>query len=166
MIGLETDSDGEITAWSAEHDGYLGLTPPLRHRRSVRLARQLRSLEIVDDLETTGGHPFRIAFLLGPAVDAQMAGSEVALSWAESGSESYATLSLPGGLSWALTRGGTDPPLGWYSQRFGEKQPTWALVGEGVCSGTGSDSIRTMLQFGVSTQPGPTPMNVATRGTR
>ena len=24
LIGLETDADGEVTAWSAEHDGYLG----------------------------------------------------------------------------------------------------------------------------------------------
>ena len=41
LLGLETDADGEVTAWSAEHDGYLGLTPPLRHRRSVRLVRRV-----------------------------------------------------------------------------------------------------------------------------
>ena len=38
LIELETDADGEVAAWSAEHDGYRALTPPLRHRRSVRLA--------------------------------------------------------------------------------------------------------------------------------
>ena len=148
LVGLETDADGEVTAWSAEHDGYLGLTPPLRHRRSVRLVRRLRRLEIVDDLETTGGHPFRLAFLLGPAVDAQMAGNEVGLTWTEGGSERCATLSLAGGLDWTLARGTTDPHLGWYSPRFGEKQATWALVGEGSCSRTGADSVRTVLQFG------------------
>jgi Heparinase II/III-like protein/Heparinase II/III N-terminus len=148
LIGLESDADGELTSWSAEHDGYLALTPPLRHRRSVRLVRRLRRLEIVDDLETTGGHPFRLAFLLGPAVDARMAGHEVGLTWTEGGSEKCATLSLPEVLTWTLARGATDPHLGWYSARFGEKQPTWALVGEGLCSQTGLDTVTTVLQFG------------------
>ncbi len=129
LIGLETDADGEVTSWSAEHDGYLGLTPPLRHRRSVRLVRRLRRLEIVDDLETTGGHLFRLAFLLGPAVDARMAGHEVGLAWSEGESEKYATLSLPEVLTWTLARGATDPHLGWYSPRFGRNNrrgPLWA----------------------------------------
>ena len=162
---LEMDADGEVAAWSAEHDGYLGLTPPLRHRRSVRLVRQLRRLEIVDELETTGRHLFRLAFLLGPAVDAQMLGNEVRLTWTENGSEKCATLALSGDLSWTLARGATDPLLGWYSQRFGEKQPTWALIGEGACTGTGSDTVRTVLQFEISTRLGPAPMKVATQGT-
>jgi hypothetical protein len=148
LIGLETDADGEITSWSAEHDGYLGLTPPLRHRRSVRLVRRLRRLEIVDELETTGDHPFRLAFLLGPAVEARMAGQEVALAWTEGESEKCATLSLPEVLTWTLARGATDPHLGWYSPRFGENHPTWALVGEGACSQTGLDTVTTVLQFG------------------
>jgi hypothetical protein len=153
LIGLESDADGEVTSWSAEHDGYLALAPPLRHRRSVRLVRRLRRLEIVDDLETTGGHPFRLAFLLGPAVDARMAGYEVGLTWTEGGSEKCATLSLPESLTWTLERGATDPHLGWYSPRFGEKQPTWALVGEGVCSRTGLDTVTTVLQFGHQPHP-------------
>ena len=37
-----------------------------------------------------------------------------------------ATLLLPDGLSWSLHRGETDPVLGWYSPRFGAKQPAWA----------------------------------------
>ena len=58
-----------------------------------------------------------------------------------------ATLSLPNGLSWSLSRGGTDPILGWYSSRFGEKQPAWAVIGEGACSRTGLDTYTTVLQF-------------------
>ena len=157
LIGLESDADGEVTSWSAEHDGYVALTPPLRHRRSVRLVRALRRLEIVDDLETTGGHPFRLAFLLGPAVDARMAGTQVALTWTDEGSEKCATLSVPEVLTWTLARGATDPHLGWYSQGFGEKQPTWALVGEGVCSQTGVDTLTTVLQFGYQPNEDPLP---------
>jgi hypothetical protein len=147
LIELETDADGEVAAWSAEHDGYRALIPPLRHRRSVRLAGRLRRIEIVDCLETTGGHAFRLAFHLGADIHAQMVGHSVDLTWSEGMSTRSATLSLPNGPSWSLSRGGTDPILGWYSPRFGEKQPAWAVIGEGACSGTGRDTYTTVLQF-------------------
>ena len=47
------------------------LNPPLSHRRSVRLVSGLRQLEIVDRLETTGEHGLRLAFHLGPDIDAR-----------------------------------------------------------------------------------------------
>jgi Heparinase II/III-like protein/Heparinase II/III N-terminus len=147
LIDLETDADGRVTAWSAEHDGYCALTPPLCHRRSVRLAGRLRRIEIVDCLETTGGHAFRVAFHLGPDIDAQMVGHGVDLNWSESASTRSATLTLPNGPSWSLSKGAADPILGWYSSRFGEKQPAWTVIGEGACSGTGIDTYTTVLQF-------------------
>ena len=148
LIELEADTvGGEVAAWSAEHDGYRALTPPLRHRRSVRLQSRLRRVEFVDCLETTGGHAFRLAFHLGPDIHARMAGHSVDLTWSDGTGTRSATLSLPNGPSWSLSRGATDPILGWYSSRFGEKQPAWALVGKGACSGTGSDTFTTVLQF-------------------
>ena len=57
---------GALTAWSAEHDGYRALNPPLRHRRSVELHSRLRRLEIVDCLETTGRHAFQAGVAPGP----------------------------------------------------------------------------------------------------
>lgn len=147
LIELETDPGGDAVAWSAEHDGYRALTPPLRHRRSVRLTSRLRRIEIVDCLETTGGHAFRLAFHLGPDIHARMVGRSVDLTWSEGMSTRSATLSLPKGPSWSLSRGATDPILGWYSSRFGERQPVWAVVGEGTCSGSGSDTYVTELQF-------------------
>ena len=44
LTELETGADGEATYWSAEHDGYASLTPPVRHRRSVRLAGRRRRI--------------------------------------------------------------------------------------------------------------------------
>ncbi len=147
LIKLETDADGAVTYWSAEHDGYRALNPPVRHIRSVRLARQLRRIEIVDRLETTGGHAFRLAYHLGPDISARMVQQGVELTWSNDTSTRSATLSLPDGLSWSLSKGDTDPVLGWYSSGFGEKQPTWVVVGEGTCSRADSDSYRTVLQF-------------------
>ena len=147
LIELETDVDGTVTYWSAEHDGYHSLTPPVRHVRSVRLASELRRIEIVDRLETTGGHAFRLAFHLGPDIRARMIDQGVELTWSNGTSTRSAELHLSTGPSWSLSRGEGDPVLGWYSSRFGEKQPTWAIVGEGTCSRAGSDTYTTVLQF-------------------
>jgi Heparinase II/III-like protein/Heparinase II/III N-terminus len=147
LIGLESDADGEVVAWSAEHDGYQVLSPPVWHRRTVHLASGLRRLEIVDHLETTGGHGLRLAFHLGPDIDAQMVGQNLELTWPDGGSARSATLMLSDGLSWALQRGETDPVLGWHSARFGAKEPAWAVIGEGTCTGASSDTHTTILQF-------------------
>jgi len=147
LIGLETAEDGEVVAWSADQDGYRVLNPPLRHGRSVRLVGQLRHLEIVDRLETTGKHGFRLAFHLGPDIDARMVGQNTELTWSDGPLRRNATLFLPVELSWSLHHGETDPVLGWYSRSFGAKQPAWALIGQGACSGSGSDTHTTVLQF-------------------
>ncbi len=147
LVQLEGDAGGNITAWSAEHDGYRTLNPPVRHHRTVRLDSPRQRLEIVDRLETTGRHAFRIALHLGPDIDARMVGHAVELTWSSGTSMRCASLCVPSGLSWSLTRGQTDPVLGWYSSHFGEKQPTWAVIGEGTCSGIGSDTFTTVLQF-------------------
>ena len=144
---LETNGEGEVTHWSADHDGYGTLTPPVLHRRSVRLASRDRRIEIVDCLETTGKHPFRLAFHFGPDVEARLVDRTVELMWSSGTSNRRATLSLPDGPAWLLERGGTDPILGWYSARFGEKQPAWAVIGQGACSGGGCDTLATVLQF-------------------
>jgi len=147
LTELETDADGRVTHWSAVHDGYRSLTPSVRHLRSVRLASRLRRIEIVDCLETAGVHPFRLAFHLGPDIHARMVERSIELTWSDGPSTRKAALHLPDGLSWSLSRGATDPILGWYSECFGEKRPAWAIVGEGACSQSGSDTYTTVLQF-------------------
>ncbi len=147
LMELESAKDGEVVAWSAAHDGYQSLNPPVRHCRSVRLASRLRQLEIVDRLETTGKHDLRLAFHLGPEVDVRMVGKNAELAWPDDLATRCARLILPDGLSWSLHRGETDPVLGWYSPSFGVKQPAWVLIGHGTCSGTGSDIHTTALQF-------------------
>ena len=69
----ETSSgDGEIELWSAEHDGYTALDPPATHRRTIRLDRVDRRFDIVDEIDTEGLHPLRMAFHFGPSVDAAL----------------------------------------------------------------------------------------------
>jgi hypothetical protein len=147
LIELEQGVHGEIIAWSAEHDGYRILNPPLCHRRSVRMLSRLRQLVIVDDLQSAGVHGLRMPFHLGPDIDARLVGQNAELTWVDGTSTRRATMSLPDGVSWSLHRGETDPVLGWYSPSFGTKQPAWSLVGQGACSGSGWDSYTTVLQF-------------------
>jgi hypothetical protein len=147
LIELEKDVDGEAIGWSAEHDGYRILNPPLSHRRSVRVVSRLRRLEIVDELQSAGEHGLRLTFHLGPDIDARMVGQNAELTWADGPSTRSATMFLAAGVSWSLHMGETDPVLGWYSPSFGIKQPAWTLVGQSACSGSGRDSHMTVLQF-------------------
>ena len=97
---------------------------------------QERRIEIVDLLETTGGHAFRLAFHFGPDIHARMVehGRRTHLVERQLG-ETVRRSTCPSGPSWSLSRGESDPVLGWYSSRFGEKEPAWTVVGEGTCSG-------------------------------
>ena len=60
-------------SWTAEHDGYLALDPPARHRRSVRLDRAARSRRD-HRRDRRRRHDLRLAFHLGPEVEAELDG--------------------------------------------------------------------------------------------
>jgi hypothetical protein len=121
---------GEVTGWTAEHDGYLSLDPPARHRRCVRLDREARTLDIVDEIDG-GSHDVRLAFHLGPEVHAELDGASAVLRWPAAPTAGAARLDLPRGLRWSLHRGETDPILGWYAPGFGRRIPAFTLVGRG-----------------------------------
>jgi hypothetical protein len=144
VIEAVVDTDGGNGSWTAEHDGYRRLASPAVHRRTVRLDRGHRRLEIVDRVESQGEHQWRLSFLLGPSVRATLDGCRAMLEWPGPDGEVSATLELPGRLLWTAHRGEVEPVIGWYSPRFGEKLPTTALVGTGTC---GSEEVVTGLQF-------------------
>ncbi|MEU6819774.1 alginate lyase family protein [Streptomyces atriruber] len=133
-------SDGGTSRWSAEHDGY----QPSVHRRRVELAAEQQELRIVDEVHGPR-RTVRLAFHLGPAITADLAGNRAALSWTRDGEERSAVLDLPGQLHWRTHRGESDPPLGWYSAGFGRKEPSTTLVGTG--SADGVQGFTTVLRF-------------------
>ena len=133
--------DGTVGEWSAEHDGYRSLNPPATHRRRVRLDRRARTVVITDDID--GGHRIRLAFHLGPDIDAELDGARAVLSWRESaagelsadahgaGVPRTALLELPSQLRWSLHKGETDPILGWYASGLGRRVPSYTILGQG-----------------------------------
>ena len=123
---ISVASDGAVAAWTGEHDGYR----PAVHRRSVRLDRAARVVEITDEI-SGGAHDVRVAFHLGPAVAASLTGAVAALAWPDAATSGTAELTLPAGLEWSLHRGETEPILGWYSAGLGHRVPAVTLLGQG-----------------------------------
>jgi hypothetical protein len=128
----EVVDTGEVAWWTAEHDGYLSLRPPAQHRRTVRLNRASRSIDIVDEIGG-GGHGVRLAFHLGPHVEAELNDAHAVLGWPGASTPGVARLELPPQLRWSLHRGETDPILGWYSRGLGQRIPAFTLLGFGQC---------------------------------
>lgn len=143
---LSVAADGDIDSWSAEHDGYLDLEPPALHRRTVRLSRGRRRIEILDRVNGAGEHFCRMAFHLGPSVRASLDGAVAHLEWTGADGPAGATLYLPGTLDWSSHLGETDPILGWYSPAFGDRQPIVTLLGSGTC-GPATGDLETVVQF-------------------
>ena len=133
---LAVADDGEVASWTGEHDGYR----PAVHRRSVRLDRAARVVEITDEI-SGGSQHVRMAFHFGPDVavsltaDASAVGAGAAavasLAWPDAVTPGSADLSLPAGLKWSLHRAETEPILGWYSAGLGHRVPAFTLLGQG-----------------------------------
>jgi hypothetical protein len=116
--------DGDELFWEACHDGYRRA----RHVRRVRVAASQIAIE--DEIESKGSRACRLAFHLGPAVEASLHGNRAELSWAGA-AEHSASIELPAALRWRAIRGQEDPPLGWFSPSYGEKVPITTLLGDG-----------------------------------
>jgi hypothetical protein len=141
---IDVQDIGDAAEWTAEHDGYRSLEPPSWHRRCVRLDRASRSMDVVDEI-TGGQHAVRLAFHLGPEVDAELEDSSAVLRWPTACTPGLAWLDLPHQLRWTVHRGETDPILGWHSAGLGRRTPAITLLGEGVS--TASQPLITRLQF-------------------
>jgi len=125
-----------VQTWSAEHKGYLRLKTPTKHRRAVTLDSPGHRLTVVDILDTTSAVPFGLSWHLGPEIVVDLHGSRASLDWQVGHLPRHGTLLLPGELDWTLHRGEVDPPLGWYSPRFGTRIPATSLVGRGSAVST------------------------------
>jgi hypothetical protein len=149
LTDLEASPDGDDTRWVAEHHGYRMLRPQVTHRRTLEFRGGQRLIEVADEIDATGSIPVRLAFHLGPEVEADLVGCVIHLRWQErDGGQATATMALPRSLRWSLVRGTEDPVLGWYSPAFGEKVPATDVIGVGIA--TAGSPLRTRLVFGPS----------------
>ncbi|GAA2649950.1 alginate lyase family protein [Streptomyces aculeolatus] len=135
-------SRADAARWCAEHDGYRRSV----HRRRVELTAAGRELRVVDEVRGPR-RDVQLAFHLGPAIAADLAGDRAVLTWTADGEDRSAVLDLPGRLRWRAHRGESDPPLGWYSAGFGRKEPATTLIGSGTCGGAVAGEFTTVLGF-------------------
>jgi hypothetical protein len=146
LTSLQSSPDGDERSWVAEHYGYWTLDPAVTHRRTVQFHGKQRLIEITDEIDGVGRFPVRLAFHLGPTVEANLDGGILTLRWQDrDGGEATATMTLPSSLSWSLIRGARDPVLGWYSPAFGQKVPATDVIGAG--SAARGSPLRTHLAF-------------------
>jgi hypothetical protein len=146
LTSLESSLDGGERRWVAEHYGYRTLDPPVTHRRTVDFHGKQRVIEITDEIDGPGAPPVRLAFHLGPTVEADLDDCRLTLRWQNrDGGEATATMTLPSSLRWSLIRGARDPVLGWYSPAFGQKVPATDVIGVG--SAATDSPLRTRLAF-------------------
>jgi hypothetical protein len=146
LMSLESAADGAGGHWAAEHYGYRTLDPPVTHRRRVEFRGEQRLIEITDEADGAGDPPVRLAFHLGPAIEADLDGCVLTLRWRDrDGGGATATMTLPSSLAWSLTKGAENPVLGWYSPAFGQKVPATDVIGVG--SVTAGSPLRTRLAF-------------------
>jgi hypothetical protein len=140
--------DLPVQHWEAEHDGYLRLKVPTRHRRSVSLDSAARTLTVVDTLETTGAVPLMLAWHLGPDVSLDLQAARATVTWLINGRRRQAEIRLPEELTWSRHRGEENPIRGWYSPGFARRIPSTSLLGSGI--GSAATRLVTVLEF-----PGP-----------
>jgi hypothetical protein len=141
-----------LQTWAAHHTGYARLDPALRHERTVRLDPDDRVLTLVYRVTGEAPHSVRLLLHLGPAVEVELNGSSATLTWPGRTGPVTAGLHLATGLRWTEHRGETDPPLGWYSPRFGRRVETSTLMGTGTVEG--ALELVTRLRFPASEDRG------------
>jgi Heparinase II/III-like protein/Heparinase II/III N-terminus len=142
--------------WAAHHTAYSRLDAALCHDREVVLDATGGRLLVTDTLTSSRQHQQRMFWHLGPDVTAELVDGDAKLTWpGRDGTTHHGHLRLPIALEWSAHRGETDPPLGWYSPRFGTRVPTTTLVGVG--GWTGTLTLRTELALPATVRPEPTP---------
>ncbi|MGH3265530.1 MAG: heparinase II/III domain-containing protein [Trebonia sp.] len=119
---------GDVANWAAEHDGYLWIDAPMRHRRSVLLDRASRMVDIIDQIDGAS-RDFCSVFRFGPDIQIELAEFNAFLSWPGSATPGAARMELPLGLSWSLHRVENDSAPG----QSGKGIAAFMLLGSGRC---------------------------------
>jgi hypothetical protein len=135
------ESSGLVTI-EAEHDGYTRLPDPVVHRRTVHFERSTGGVLIEDTFQCQGQHQVELFFHMHEEASIlAVVSGEARVGWRGrqvvfSSPDSYAR--------WEIIRGSENPPLGWRSRRFNQKQPAPTLRIRADIQGT--STIRTHLR--------------------
>ena len=116
----------DATEISGEHDGYRRLAQPVTHRRTIRLDKSARRIEIVDELEGEGRHDVEVFFHLASKCRVQVHDAHTYVLERE-GIE--VRLALDAALDSEISTSRDGEPFGWVSPGYHRKEAAQTIVG-------------------------------------
>jgi len=131
---------------SARHDGYSRLASGFKHGREVVFEPTARSLQVDDKLTGTAPEMIELHWHIHPSWKVALEGHVLTLKNGarEAVLEVSVRSELVDGERLELIYGQTNPPLGWYSEAYNEKQPSPVLRWAGIAS---TIELRTMVRW-------------------
>ena len=129
-----------------EHDGYLRLEDPVRHRRELRYDPLRRRLTVIDTLDANAPHEVEIAWHFAEQAQVSLDDGQPVL--ATHGPVSLRLACDHPGFVPTLHRGEETPrKRGWVSRRFDERAPATSVVFRGRIDRPTSITTRLALRF-------------------
>lgn len=118
-------ADDRYDCFIGSHDGYLRLSDPVRHRRKIVLDKRASQLVVEDSLECHATHDIEWHWHLAAGCEVAIDADSVLVSCGNV----KMTITMPQSPAVpGVAFGQEEPPLGWVSYRFDEKQPSPTLV--------------------------------------
>lgn len=136
----EPSANGGV--FQGEHDGYLRLADPVRHRRRISLDAGSRTLSIVDELECRAEHRVELYFHFAETSAVRDVASR-AIAVGCGGAAVTLTVDAP--LTLSLVPASDAPEGGWVSRGYHRKAPAPVAVARAVISGPAS--LTTVVRF-------------------
>lgn len=144
-VSVQRESGGTVHL-SARHDGYDRLASRFAHSRTVSFRPESSLLQVDDSLAGQQAELLVLHWHIHPSWSAKLEGRVLRLS------DGARAVSLEVNLVSGhvenerlhLVKGQSDPPLGWYSEAYNEKQPSFVLRWSGRSAAV---ALRTLVQW-------------------
>lgn len=136
------DPASSVQSFEGEHDGYMRLADPVRHRRRIEFDSKSGQVCVRDRLDCNSSHDVDISWHFGEECDV---GQNNGLISARAGERTLTMACDAPGLVLSMLVGSEDPIGGWVSRSFDAKSPTATARWSGRISG--SVDIVTTLRF-------------------
>lgn len=144
-VSVQREPGGTVHL-SAKHDGYARLASRFGHCRTVAFRPESSRLEVGDSLAGRQAELLELHWHIHPSWSAKLEGRVLRLS----DGNRVVTLEINlvsgqvEGERLELLKGQSDPPLGWYSEAYNEKQPSFVLRWSGRSTGV---ELRTVVRW-------------------
>jgi len=125
------DDPGRMTV-AGWHDGYMRLSEPVIHRRTIDIEKATGIVRLRDTLSGEGAHEVAIWFHLSPECEIDAVGEN---HFRLANGDRVVELLIDTAVTCEVICGRADPPAGWASFAYDEKVPTNTVVCRGTFCG-------------------------------